>query len=171
MGTTSDGRNGRVNGERVVVRLNRHWLVPAAELLVTAPLMLAALVAALAAVDLIDQADWPLLLLSGLAVAGGWLGIPMLRWASATLTMTTGRVVVESGVLRHVCTSIPRDRIQSIEVRESLLGRIAGYATIDIGTAAGRPVTFSHVPTRALPDELLAAAPETPERGAGRASR
>ena len=58
----------QTSGERVIWKVNRHWLVPASNLLFSAPLMLVVLVAVLGFVDHLGRAGWPVSLLAASAV-------------------------------------------------------------------------------------------------------
>lgn len=150
-------RSGLVAGERVLATRCQHWLVPVGQMLVSAPAMLVGLFLTLLAADWLAPGRWLVSLTAGFAVAGGWIAIPMARWACWTLTLTDRRVITTRGVLTSVRTAIPYDAIQTIEVRQSLLGRVLRYGAIEIGSSAGGQVTFGRVPLRDLEDHLLSA--------------
>lgn len=173
MTTASQEGRRRQPGERVILRVNRHWLLPVGQVLLTAPLMLVALVAVLAAAYAVDPGSWLPSLTWGLTVVGLWLGIPMLRWASASLTLTDRRLVLASGVLTRTHMAIALDGVQSIGLRQSLLGRLFGFGTIDVWTGLAGPQSFGPVAMRSLPDELfrLTLAAEEPEAPSGRPAR
>ena len=140
---------------RLVWRISRHWLRPASQLLVTAPLMLGALVVALAFADGLGEQGWPASLLLAMAIAGVWFAAPMISWGSTSLTLTDRHVMVETGVLRHVHTTIPYECIQAVDVRQNLAGRIFGYGTVELGVVMSRgPVSVAHLPLRGLVEEL-----------------
>ena len=140
---------------RVLWKVNRHWLHPAGRLLVTAPLMLGALIVALALADGLGRQGWLVSLLLAMAIAGAWFAAPMIGWASTSLTLTDRSVIVETGAFRYVHTAIPYDRIQAVDVRQNLAGRVFGYGTVKLGVVMpGGPVTISHVPLRGAVEEL-----------------
>ncbi|HSR23662.1 MAG TPA: glycosyltransferase [Candidatus Eisenbacteria bacterium] len=144
-------------GEHVVLEVRRHWLVPVGEILVSAPLMLVVLAAVLAAAVHIDPTSGILPLGTGFTVAVLWIAIPMLRWSSASLTVTDQGVILTKGVLGRARTVISFDAIQAIGTRQSILGRVLGYGTISIGTAVYPvPVSFERVPLEDVLDRLLA---------------
>jgi membrane protein YdbS with pleckstrin-like domain len=144
-------------GERVVIEVRRHWLVPVAEMLVSAPLMLVVLAAVLAAAARADPGTGILPLALGLTVAGLWVAIPMVRWSSASLTLTDRRVILTAGVLTRSRIVISFDAILAVGTRQSLLGRVFGYGTIHLGTTSyPLPVSFSRVPLEGVRDRLLA---------------
>jgi uncharacterized membrane protein YdbT with pleckstrin-like domain len=159
-------RREKLTGEGVVLKVGRHWLVPAGQILLTAPLMLVALIVALAAAHLVDPGSWLPSATWGLTVVGLWLGIPLLRWASASLTLTERRLILETGVLGRTRVAIPLDSVQSVGVRQSLPGRIFGYGTIDVWTGLAGPESFGPVPMGDLPERLLSLAVITEPRRA-----
>ena len=64
--------------------------------------------------------------------------------------------MLRKGVLSQVERTIPFKRIQFVGLRQSLLGRILGYGTIEIGVAGyADPHLFEHVPIRVARDRLL----------------
>lgn len=154
--------------EHVVLEVHRHWLVPVGEILVSAPLMLVVLVAVLAAALRIDPTSGILPLGTGFTVAVLWIAIPMLRWSSASLTVTDQGVILTEGVLSRARTVISFDAIQAISTRQSVLGRVFGYGTIHIGTAVYPvPVSFQRVPLEVVRDRLLAGLVTGGRRGRG----
>lgn len=142
-------------GERVIWRVNRHWLVPASNLLFSAPLMLAVLILSLGLADQLGRPRSAVSFLVGFAVVGAWFGTAMLSWAATSITLTTHRVRIERGFFNRVRISVPYDRIQEVHIRQNLAGRVFGYGTIylGIGTQDG-PVSLRHMPLRGLQDHL-----------------
>lgn len=146
----------QTSGERVIWRVNRHWLVPARDLLFSAPPMLAVLILALGLADQVGRPRSPVSFLVGFAVVGTWFGLPMLSWAANSITLTTRRVFIERGFFNQVQIAVPYDRIQKVRTYQNLAGRVFGYGTIeiDIGTADG-PVRLHHMPLRGLREHLM----------------
>jgi membrane protein YdbS with pleckstrin-like domain len=144
-------------GEHVVLEVRRHWLMPVAEMLVSAPLMLVVLTAVLAAAVRNDAGTGILPLGAGFTVAGLWVAIPMVRWSSASMTVTDQRVILTTGVLTRSRIVISFDAILAVGTRQSLLGRVFGYGTIHLGTTSyPLPVSFGRVPLEGVRDRLLA---------------
>jgi membrane protein YdbS with pleckstrin-like domain len=129
-------------------------------MLVSAPLMLVVLFMTLLVAQWLGPGLWPLSLAAGFLVAGSWVAIPTARWACWTLTLTDSRVILARGVLGSVRTAIPFAAIQTIEVRQSLIGRLLRYGTVEIGPSAGGLVSFGRVPLRDLEEQLLTAVSE-----------
>lgn len=145
-------------GEHVILVVRRHWVVPAAEIVLSAPLMVVALSVCLLAAVRIDPKAGSVAIGSGFAVAGVWIGVPLLRWSATSLTLTNRRVVVATGVLRRRRTAIAFEAIKVIGTEpRTIAGRILGYGTITIGTATDAvDVAFRHVRLDELRDRLLA---------------
>jgi uncharacterized membrane protein YdbT with pleckstrin-like domain len=85
-----------------------------------------------------------------------WLYVAWVRWVSASLTLTDQRVVLTKGVLSQVQRTIPFRRIQYVGLRQSIMGRLVGYGTLEIGVAGyADPHIFNHAPVRQLREGLL----------------
>ncbi len=153
-------------GERLIWRVNRHWLVPAGNLLVSAPLMFAALIATVGLADSLGQPSWPVALLVASVITATWFGAAMLAWASTGMTLTTHRVIVQRGVLRQVRIAVPYDRIQAVDIRQNLAGRIFGYGTVElVMVTSNGPVAVSHLPLRGLREHLMRRVMTAPNPG------
>jgi uncharacterized membrane protein YdbT with pleckstrin-like domain len=78
-----------------------------------------------------------------------------LRRASTELAVTDRRVIYKTGLLRRQTVEMNMDKVESVNVDQSLLGRMFGYGTVVIhGTGGGleplpniaSPITFrNHV--------------------------
>ncbi|HLH10591.1 MAG TPA: PH domain-containing protein [Methylovirgula sp.] len=56
---------------------------------------------------------------------------------STEIAVTTARVIFKSGVIRRHTVEMNMDKVESVDVDQSLAGRILGYGTVDIrGTGA-----------------------------------
>lgn len=146
--------NGLRFGEHVILEVRRHWVVPAGQVLATAPLMLAILLG----VWRFDRDGGLLALGSGLGIVALWIAIPVLRWSAASLILTDRRVVAATGVLVRRRTDVPFEAITSVTPgRQTAAGRLLGYGTITIGTAIDSDaITFRQVRLEGLRDRLLA---------------
>ena len=63
------------------------------------------------------------------------------RLRSSEFVVTTKRVIIKVGVLQRKSLSMPLNKIESIEVDQSVMGRILNFGSINItgtGTAASR---------------------------------
>jgi uncharacterized membrane protein YdbT with pleckstrin-like domain len=121
--------------ERVCLEVRRHGVV-------LAPALTRALVLAAAGGILLTQA-WVLLVPGALLVGLGALTLlrAVWRWERTRLVVTTEKVFVIKGSRRRRSTAVRLRAVQTLEVEQSLPGRLLGYGTIVAG-----PLEFDHVP-------------------------
>jgi len=70
------------------------------------------------------------------AVACGWALWRWLDWRADLWAVTSQRVIDESGVLSVRMIDSPLDKIHNITCEQSLWGRMLGYGTLNVQTAA-----------------------------------
>lgn len=115
----------------IVYQARLHWVI------FTWPLLLFALTVVLGIkVELLRQ---PSLMFAAL----------MLLWALSTygvyrfcsLTIKTSQIILRRGFFTRFTTNIPIDKIESIDIRQSIFGTIFGYGDLEItGTGGSREV-------------------------------
>jgi len=71
-----------------------------------------------------------------LALAAAWAGWRWLDWRCDLWAITSQRVIDEAGVLSVRVVDSPLDKIHNVSCSQSLLGRVLGYGTLNIQTAA-----------------------------------
>lgn len=71
-----------------------------------------------------------------LALAAAWAGWRWLDWRCDLWAITSQRVIDEAGVLSVRVVDSPLDKIHNVSCSQSLLGRMLGYGTLNIQTAA-----------------------------------
>ncbi|MGB3730948.1 PH domain-containing protein [Microbacterium sp.] len=99
--------------------------------------------------------DW--MLLGGAAAALVLLVIvPFLVWLSRTYTITTRRVIVQSGMGVRNRRELSHTRGYSIAVRRGLLQRLWGAGTITLSNGVDAPLRLVNVPSVNLVHEALA---------------
>jgi uncharacterized membrane protein YdbT with pleckstrin-like domain len=142
-------------GETIVYATRLHWVVYSRTIL----LLIVCVILAAAAVSTSDNQNISLALEIGaiifalLALSAGLRAF--IRRAATELAVTDHRVIYKSGLLSRHTIEMNRDKVESVDVDQSLLGRIFGYGTIivrgtggslePIGTI-GDPLTFrSHI--------------------------
>ena len=87
------------------------------------------------------MAGWWIDPLAGVAVAG--LGIPLvaarqwLDWRQYRHALDSGQLYYRSGVFSRKLMIAPRQRIQSVEIRQGPLGRLADYVELHFGLPGG----------------------------------
>ncbi len=78
---------------------------------------------------------WPVMLVAPPLIALGALGagLSVWRWERTRVVLTTEKLFVVHGTLRRRAAAIRLDRVATIEVEQSLLGRMLGYGTLSAG--------------------------------------
>ncbi|TGN82802.1 PH domain-containing protein [Bradyrhizobium yuanmingense] len=125
-------------GERVLYSTNAHWIFyfPA----------IVAWIVALALLVLSQQAmvDWLVLLCLG---AGGLVALAALYWTvkgwfhrfTTETDVTNLRVVHKTGFIQRRTFEMPLDKVESVDVNQTILGRILNYGDVTInGVGEGR---------------------------------
>ena len=138
-------------GETIVYATTLHWIV----YLRTILLLIICIILAGAAVSTSNNQNLSLAL--GIAAViflllGLSAGLSaFIRRAATELAVTNHRVIYKSGLLSRHTIEMNRDKVESVDVDQSLLGRIFGYGTVVVrGTGGsleplrniGDPLTF-----------------------------
>jgi membrane protein YdbS with pleckstrin-like domain len=78
---------------------------------------------------------WPVMLVGPPLIALGALGagLSVWRWERTRVVLTTEKLFVVHGTLRRRAAAIRLDRVATIEVEQSLVGRLLGYGTLSAG--------------------------------------
>src|SRR5213593_4250010 len=97
-----------------------------------------------------------------LAVSAAWASWRWLHWRSDLWAVTSQRVIDESGVLSVRSVDSPLDKINEVTSTQSIWGRMLGYGTLNIQTAA--EVGSTTIETVARPMELKETILERQER-------
>jgi uncharacterized membrane protein YdbT with pleckstrin-like domain len=142
-------------GETIVYSTKLHWRVYIHAIL----LLIAGIILAAAAIATSDNQNLSL----ALRIAAGIFALlalsaalrAFIRRATTELAVTDHRVIYKSGLLSRHTIEMNRDKVESVDVDQSLLGRILGYGTVIVrGTGGslepmrniGDPLTFrSHI--------------------------
>jgi len=142
-------------GETIVYATKLHWLIYVQTIL----LLIACLIIAGAGLFTSDNQSITLaleiaaIIFAVLALSTGLRAF--IRRATTELAVTDHRVIYKSGLLSRHTIEMNRDKVESVDVDQSLLGRIFGYGTVIVrGTGGslepirniGDPLTFrSHI--------------------------
>lgn len=140
-------------GEQVVYETGLHWLVYGRAFVV---LLLAAALAVASTYAAPDTAPLLQILAALLALIGLFFFLAAaLRRASTELAVTDQRVVFKRGIIARHTIEMNRSKVESVDVDQSLLGRVFGYGTVLLrGTGGslepmamvGHPLAFrSHI--------------------------
>jgi membrane protein YdbS with pleckstrin-like domain len=113
--------------EHVFLDARRHGVVLAR------PLLRALALAALGAVGMLG--GWPLSAAGvGLMVVAALTAVAaVVRWDRTHVVLTTEKLFVVHGVLRRSAAAVRLAKVASVEVEQSLPGRVLGYGTIVAG--------------------------------------
>ena len=71
--------------------------------------------------------------------------VPFLRWRTEHFVLTTDHVFFRTGILNRRQHQIPLARIQNIETVVTFWGRILGYGSLIVDSAADQPLEFTNV--------------------------
>jgi membrane protein YdbS with pleckstrin-like domain len=131
-------------GESVVISTRTHpkaLVLPTLALILVLALGIGASVAIHSTV--VHYIVWALVLAGAI-----WLfGLPLLRWLSATYTITNRRLITRRGILTRRGHDIPLSRISDVAYEMDLLDRMLGCGTLIISDAStDGEVTLPDIP-------------------------
>ena len=66
-------------------------------------------------------------------VAAGYAVAAVTRWDRTRVVVTGDRLLVEHGVVRRQAAAVTLAKVSTIEVEQSMLGRLLGYGTVVAG--------------------------------------
>jgi len=139
-------------GENLVKRYHRHWVLLFRHLLVAIVLLAVEIAVVVAIRNALSNDVRLILLLGGFGLLGIWAIVAWVRWTADALTLTDQRVILETGIFNRMTKVIALDRVTDVGTRQSLLGSMLGYGTVEIHTASmGGAELFSSVP---YPDQV-----------------
>ena len=124
-------------GETIVYSTKLHWRVYIQAIL----LVIACVIIAGAAVSTSDSQNLSLafkiaaVIFALLALSAGLRAF--IRRATTELAVTDHRVIYKSGLLSRHTIEMNRDKVESVDVDQSLLGRILGYGTVVVRGTGG----------------------------------
>jgi membrane protein YdbS with pleckstrin-like domain len=99
--------------------------------------------------------DWMLLSAAGVVVLVAVV-LPYVRWLAHTYTITTRRVVEQSGVLGRRRTEMSHARGYTVSERRGPLQRLWGTGTLILSNGVDAPLRLRDVPSVRLVHEVLA---------------
>lgn len=134
-------------GEQVVYETGLHWLVYGRAIL----FFVIAAVLALASAYAPSDSQPLVLIVAGAAALVGLLlfGIAAIRRRSTELAVTDQRVVFKRGLIARHTIEMNRSKVESVDVDQTLLGRILSYGTVRVRGTGG-----SLEPLAAISDPL-----------------
>ena len=139
-------------GETLVKKYHRHWVLLLRHLVLAIILLVFVLVFLALTRSSVSSDLRLIVLLMALGVVGIWAIVAWVRWTADALTLTDQRVILETGIFNRMTKVIALDRVTDVGTRQSLLGSMLGYGTVEIHTASlGGAELFSYVP---YPDQV-----------------
>jgi uncharacterized membrane protein YdbT with pleckstrin-like domain len=128
-------------GERLAHSAKIHWIIYVPGLV----LVVLALVLAIWARGLAGSANAALDALALLVAVAGlvWLAAAWVKRFSTEIDVTDRRVVYKRGLIRRHTVEMNMDKVESVDVDQSILGRILNYGDV---TVRGTGVTLERVP-------------------------
>jgi uncharacterized membrane protein YdbT with pleckstrin-like domain len=141
-------------GETMLYQTGLHWLVygRAILLLVAAAALAVATVAVTGGDDLASTGPEAALAAAALVAFLGILALlhAAIRRASTELAVTDQRVIFKTGIIARHTLEMNRSKVESVDVDQSILGRILGYGTVTLRGTGG-----SLEPIRAISTPLI----------------
>ncbi len=149
-------------GERVIYTTGLHWLVYGRAFV----LLAVAVLLAIFSVPNVTDPNLASVAMGGLALAAfvALLGLlsfiaAAIRRSTTELAVTDQRVILKRGVIARHTIEMNRSKVESVDVDQSVLGRIFGYGTVLVRGTGGSlepmqsisdPLRFrSHIPAGA----------------------
>jgi len=122
--------------EQVVKHLHPHWLTLVFSVLVFVVTVGLAgfLIAMVPAGDLQRWIRLAIGVVAGIVLLW-WVLKPVLVWKTTHYVITTQRVLIRTGVLRHTGRDIPMQRINDVAFEQTLFDRIIGAGTLQVESA------------------------------------
>ncbi|HEX7173632.1 MAG TPA: PH domain-containing protein [Candidatus Limnocylindria bacterium] len=148
----SYARNLLSRGEEVVHESRQHWFAIIARTWLWILLAVVTLAIVIFLVsgrepfvnETIDQIV-TLLAVAGLLIAAGYVGFTLWDWRNQEWLITTRRVIRAEGVLNKSVSDSSLEKINDARLDQSMFGRIFGFGTLDILTAAEEQNAGSNV--------------------------
>ena len=136
-----------VPGEKVVYETRLHWIVMIGHILAGLLLALPGLFLLFYALESPEMQTQELHLMEGGGIALVAIGIVIIlvglaRRNATEMAVTNHRVVVKTGLAGRRTIEMLLNKVESIEVNETALGRTLGYGTIVIIGTGGTPEPF-----------------------------
>ena len=70
----------------------------------------------------------------------------LITYYCSEYVITNKRIIMKTGFIRRSATEIFLERLEGINVRQSIMGRILNYGTITVGGIGGTKNPFNYIP-------------------------
>lgn len=133
-------------GERVVLHKHPHWKV----LVLPTVFFIVIIGGGFTLAALLRTKSWHGIAWIAIAVVGVVLlvllcVVPFLRWRTEHFVITNHHVFFRTGILKRRQHQIPLSNIQNIETSVTFWGRILGFGSLIVESAADQPLEFVNV--------------------------
>jgi uncharacterized membrane protein YdbT with pleckstrin-like domain len=144
-----------VQGETVLYKTGLHWIVLIVPLIVSLVLGVFGLAFVIGGYEASGKrGSYPGMIIVGLLVlvgAGVLIGAGFIRKLSTEVVLSNKRVLIKSGLINRKSIEVVLQKVESIGVDESALGRLLGYGGVILRGTGG---TFETFGTIAHPNEF-----------------
>lgn len=89
--------------------------------------------------------SWIAIVVVGLVLLIVLCLVPFISWRTEHFVLTNYHIFFRNGIIRHRQHQIPLANIQNIETDVSVFGRMLGYGTLIVESAADQPLEFQNV--------------------------
>jgi uncharacterized membrane protein YdbT with pleckstrin-like domain len=69
-----------------------------------------------------------------------WLLARYLRWVRTVYAVTTGRVIIQRGILSRDFDEIPISQVRAVEIHQPIMERMLGYGTVRVTSEGGNRI-------------------------------
>jgi uncharacterized membrane protein YdbT with pleckstrin-like domain len=137
---------GLIPGEEVRYRARLHWSAILRPILVGAALDLAGITCLVWWA--VGKGEATALAIVGailLAAGGLVLALGIVRRASTEIVVTTRRVLIKTGILERRTVELLLSKIESVDVTETVTGRMMGFGKVMLRGTGGTPEMFDRI--------------------------
>jgi membrane protein YdbS with pleckstrin-like domain len=121
--------------------VRKHWLSPALDLVL--PALLATVTLAVGGYARLLSAPVVVVVL---VVAALWAAHVFAQWYAISFTLTPRIMVFRRGLVVRSCRIVALDTLQDVTTRQSILGSLVGYGTVELCMLSGVVEQLASVP-------------------------
>lgn len=130
-------------GEVILSRTHLHWFIYLSSI---AMLILALVVLATGMIFAPDYAYYVEIVAGLLGILGlVKLFVAWIKRSSTELAVTNRRIIHKTGFLSRTTSEMNREKVESVDVQQSLTGRIFGYGTVLVRGVGSTWEPFAHI--------------------------
>lgn len=128
-----------ITDETVTYRAQLHWI------LFITPILIATLIDAVAALILVYVGGFEAVAVGMMVVSVTPVFVAFIERSGAEFAVTNKRVILKTGVINKKTAEMFLNKIESVGVDQSVMGRILGYGTITIRGTGGTLEPFDRI--------------------------